>query len=154
MSALWDRIDIPGVAVGVGVNVAVDVEVAVGVGVEVFVGVKVEVAVGKDVEVAVGVKVDSAVTTTTEAGPGLGTDCSVCATDAETVAATIVPRDAASTVSVGRGTGGVATPGMTQAVIVAKEIKTTKKVCLLFMFFFLEIWNKKSLTAIIAERLD
>lgn len=140
VSALWDRIDIPGVAVGVGVNVevAVGVKVEVAVGVKVRVDVGVEVEVGVEVDVAVGVKVDSAVTTITEAGPGLGADCSVCATDAETVAATIVPRDAASTVSVGRGAEGVATPGMTQAVIVAKEIKTTKKVCLLFMVFFLE----------------
>jgi len=118
-----------------------------------LVGSGVGVAVGTDVGVETGVEVNVAVTTTTEAGAGLGMDCWVWAMAAETVPATIVSMAPASTVSVGRGVEAAGSPGTTQARMIAKKIGAMKKVRLLFIVFLLEEWNKKSLPAIIAERL-
>jgi hypothetical protein len=72
-----------------------------------------------------------------EVGAGLGTDCSVSAMAAETVPATIVLIAPVSTV--GAGVEMVESPGMTQAVMVAKNIRAMKNVRLLFMVFFLDL---------------
>jgi hypothetical protein len=60
---------------------------------------------------------------------------------------------AKSTVGVGWDGVGVENPGRTQAVRIIKKIRAVK-IRLRFMVFFLEMWNEKSLPAIIAERLD
>jgi hypothetical protein len=69
-----------------------------------------------------------------EIGIEVGCACSVCATTAETVPATIIAIRSVSTVSVGSGAGAVGDPGTTQAIIAAKNIGTIKSVRLLFMF--------------------
>jgi hypothetical protein len=68
-------------------------------------------------------------------GVEIGCACPVCATTAETVPATIIAIRPVSTVSVGRGVDAVGSPGTTQAVIAAKNIRAIKNVRLLFMFF-------------------
>jgi hypothetical protein len=98
--------------VGAAVKLAVEVTVNVG-------GTGVEL--GEVVDVGSGVFVN------------VGCACSVCAMAAETVSATIVAICPVSTSGAAAGADAVGSPGTTQAVIVAKNIRAMKNVRLVFM---------------------
>jgi hypothetical protein len=70
-----------------------------------------------------------------DVGVAVGCANAVCVMAAETVPATIVSMGPVSTVGAKTGAEAVGSPGTTQAVMTAKNIRATKIVRLLFMVF-------------------